>query len=140
MEIISHDADAPKIQHRKTYKMNQIGIGLFGLTGVLLIAQKLGNETNLVLVTIFLIYGLLVGTPLITMLAIQNNEKAFIKFSKLLNYLLLGLGLIGNAISIFYSFNIGIQNLLSLCVFSIPTIANIRCLREIELKSNFTNY
>jgi hypothetical protein len=119
------------IGYPKAYKMNQAGVGIFGVMGILLFWQKIDTIDAIIIAGAF-VYALLMGVAFITLLAIKNKTPKLIKFSKVSNYFLIAIIFIANTLAIAFGTVILLHGVVSFSVFCIPAVINIRCLNDIR--------
>lgn len=121
-----------KNDYPKTYRMNQVAVGIFGLAGILLLSQKIGDVDSLMLVVIVMLYMLLIGAPLFVLLAIKSSGEKFIEASKVLNYILLSFVVGGNVLSAIYMNGLKFSHVFSFFLLCAPAVINIRCLNNLN--------
>jgi hypothetical protein len=123
---------AENIKFPKTYKMNQAGVGLFGLMGALLLWDKLRNFDISTLLIIIAPYSFFICTPLFTLLSIKSSGEKYLKASKSLNYILLAFAVGGNVLGVIYMNGLKFSHIFSLLMLCAPAVINIRCLNNLN--------
>lgn len=120
--------------------MNLIGGWGLALLGVALFFNKVGTQSIGILATIFLMYGIMVGTALGTARALTEGSPVNLRRTMMwLNWVLVGvyaLGVVAIVLGTFAAPDVMKRMLVSLIpgalAFVVPELINIRALRSIR--------
>lgn len=125
-------------EHPKTRLMNIIGAVAWGIVGVMLFLNKIGDQPAGVLTAIVFAYMLLVAVPAATAWALSESRTEKLRVAMLwANWAFIGLWCLGTVGAIYISTTLNAAQLWSAVggalVFVLPQWINIRALRALPL-------